>query len=377
MDNNYTQNRANLIKQLKDAKYIVIGGNGLISRSSDTNYSFRQDSNLLYLTGLDEPSLSLFIDVQLNKTYLVLPNQTKTQAIFDGSPDTQELLNKSNCNEVINYTQLAIMLKNKCIYFNMPAKNNLNGLYTNPHRRWLKNYLKYYNVTFKDARPAMANLRMIKQPYEIDNITKAVSITKKILNSISQNLWLDNFTEQQIAWQITADFAKHNVAHGYQPIVAKNPNSATLHHQPTSQSISKSSSVLIDVGAEYNHYSADISRTICKSQDSIYQDITLAQQQIIKFLKPGLLFKDIQQYAKDLLINIALKHNIDEPIDVLFPHAIGHHLGLDVHDVADYTKPLIAGMVITIEPGIYSHKYKLGYRIEDDVLITSTGAKVL
>ena len=377
MTNRYTKNRLNLIYKLTGCRYILIGGNGLLSRSSDTNYSFRQDSNLQYLCGLNEPSLSLLIDTTKNKSYLVLPKQTKTQTIFEGSPDLSSLLMQSNCDEVINYSQLALLLKNQQIYYNLPAKNNLNGLYTNPFRRWLKNYLSTYKVTFIDIRPTMAKIRMIKQPYELDNIAKAVQITKGTISSLTDTIWNDDLTEQHIAWQITADFAKNNVGHAYQPIVAKNPNSAILHHIPTTQSIINSSSVLIDAGAEYNFYSADISRTILRNKDAIYTDLINIQLQIIKYIKPGLLFKDLQIYAKELITTLAQQHKIAGSIEELFPHAIGHHLGLDVHDPADYNAPLSEGMVITIEPGIYSHKYKIGYRIEDDIIITKNGVKVL
>jgi Xaa-Pro aminopeptidase len=375
--NIYQKNRNSLAKSLKNPKFILIGGNGLLSKSADVNFDFRQDSNMLYFTGLNQPSTSLFIDVGKSKHYLVVPKISKIQQFFEGKASSAELLKNTGCDAVIHYRDLAKIIKGQKIYFNLPPKTQNWGVYANPFRRWLKQYLTNYGVSFTDLRPNIASLRMIKQPYELKNIRTAVKLTKNTLTKLEPKLWQKTTTEQSFANDITMAFLKAGTGHGYSPIIAAGQNAATLHHFPTKQATLGQKMVLIDVGAEINHYSADISRTFTQHQDDIYEDIKTVQTTIISNIKPGVLIKDLHNMSVNLLAQIAKKHKITEPIKDLYPQAIGHHLGLDVHDAANYKLPLQPNMVITVEPGLCSKQLGFGYRVEDDVLVTKNGALVL
>lgn len=375
--NIYINNRKKLISLAKEADYILIGGNALLSKSSDVNFDFRQDSNMLYLTGINEPSSSLLIELSTGKSYIVLPLKSNIQIYFDGPLNTDSLLKYSGCNGLINYKELAQKLKDKKVYFNLPPKSQSWGVFANPFRRWLYNYLKRSGTSFIDIRPQLASLRMIKQPYEINNILKAVAITKSTLAHLIPTIWEESQSEQDFANQISMRFIEKGTNHRYPPVVAAGLNAATIHHSPTTKKINSKDMLLVDVGAEYKGYCADISRTYTKSHSTLYSDLVEVQKVLISETRPGVLIKDLHQRSVDLLEQMAKKHGLKEPIKELYPHAIGHHLGLDVHDAADYKVPLQENMVITIEPGIYSKARGFGYRVEDDVLITKTGAKVL
>jgi ketosteroid isomerase-like protein len=175
---------------------------------------------------------------------------------------------------------------------------------------------------------------------------------------------------------------------GYAPIVGAGPNSTALHYDKLSRKIEDGDIVVLDVAAQYSGYSADITRTIPATgkftarQREIYEIVLAAQNRALAALKPGAHFSC--KGTKDGLMNIAYdyinthgKDREGRPLGQYFIHGLGHHIGLNVHDPGDYCASLQAGMVITVEPGIYIPEENLGVRIEDDVLITDSGYKLL
>ena len=381
--NNFAKNRRNLVNKVEDADYILIAGNGSLQRSGDTAFKFRQDSNIIYFTGInDVPFLCLLIDVKHSKHYLVKPKKSKTEEIFEGQPDWVRLVEISGVDGVMPEADALRSLKNKKVYFNVAAKPLNFGVYTNPNRAKWQNKLSRLKAEVIDIRPIIAEMRQIKQQYEIDSIQRAITITNEVLDSVEKNI--SSFkTENQIINYITAEFSMQGVEHAYQPIVASGKNASVLHYLGSDKQLSNDTVLLIDVGAEYNGYSADISRTIIvgrnKQLESLVRDIKNVQADVVSHIKPGLTFKDIQAETKKQLAKLITNHSIgnENDIDKMFPHSFGHHLGLDTHDVANYQDSLEPGMVITVEPGIYSSSLGFGIRIEDDVLITEHGAEVL
>ncbi|HEY9865582.1 MAG TPA: Xaa-Pro peptidase family protein, partial [Candidatus Obscuribacterales bacterium] len=323
------------------------------------------------------PSISLFIDVTNSIHYIVLPDQSNTELIFEGPIDIKQLLTISGCDGVISYKELWPFIKaNKNLYMNLPPQFRLGSDYSNGHRQWVANHLTRRHCRLMDVRLLLAELRMIKQPYEIASISKAVDITKDSLSKIENIIWEQDQTEESLAWAITAEFAKYGVGHAYPPIVATGATAAILHGTPSPRK-SADKPVLFDVGAEVNGYSADISRTYFPKPNDLYNGLVDAQIEIINYLKPGLLLKEVNEFAVQTLSKLARVNGLTDPIEILFPHSIGHHLGLDTHDAANYKTPLQENMVITIEPGLYSQSGGFGMRVEDDVLITKTGSRIL
>ncbi|MFT7615928.1 MAG: Xaa-Pro aminopeptidase [Candidatus Woesearchaeota archaeon] len=180
-------------------------------------------------------------------------------------------------------------------------------------------------------------------------------------------------------------FFSQNATFAYQPICASGKNACVLHYITNDSVIDQQKPILLDVGAEVCGYDADITRTInitTKRQEAIYTAVLAVQEFAISLLKPGVYLKEYEQKVREFmgrqLITLKLiKKATPKAIAELYPHGTGHFLGLDTHDVGDYKKPLAAGMVITVEPGIYSKKEGIGIRIEDNILITKTGCKVL
>jgi Xaa-Pro aminopeptidase len=172
----------------------------------------------------------------------------------------------------------------------------------------------------------------------------------------------------------------------YAPIVGSGPNSIVLHYSANRRRMDSGEVVVMDVGAECSGYASDVTRTVPVSgkftarQREIYEIVLGAQKAAIAAVKPGAKIrgqgKSLYQIAYDY-INTHGKDLHGEPLGKYFVHGLSHHVGLEVHDESDINAPLKAGMVITIEPGIYIAEENIGVRIEDMVLVTENGAKVL
>lgn len=372
----------------KDATAILVAGNAPLSRNADTTYPFRQDSNILYLSGITLPNVALYIDTKTGNSYLVLPRHTKVEIMFDDVHEYEYAATAAGLNGCITQTELLVRLqklsKKGEVLFNKPACARSHGQYANPYRRYWLNKLTKAGIVPIDVRPYVAAMRMIKKPHEIAAITSAVQVTQTVLSKYINNpAELVGRTETSVANEITAAFYENNMMNAYQPIVATDQNAVIVHHAPSDTPIKTGAGLLFDVGAEHCGYAADISRTIVVGHNQKLQmlidDVAAVQADIIASLKPGIFWKDIQLQAQTQLLDVAKKHALitQEPVQTVFPYAIGHHVGLDVHDAADYSLSLSEGMVITIEPGLHSKKHGIGIRIEDDVVITKNGAKIL
>jgi Xaa-Pro aminopeptidase len=175
--------------------------------------------------------------------------------------------------------------------------------------------------------------------------------------------------------------------HAYEPIVATDNNATTIHYTSNNAALKNKHLLLLDVGAAYGLYAADISRTYALKKPSprlveVYDAVLSVQKKLMKMIRPGLTMRQIESMTEELvgdaLVGLGLiKNKTSKNIRKYYPHAVSHFLGLDVHDAADYDMPLSAGMVITVEPGIYIAAEKIGVRIEDDVVITKNGIRNL
>ncbi|MFN2493285.1 MAG: M24B family metallopeptidase, partial [Pyrinomonadaceae bacterium] len=266
--------------------------------------------------------------------------------------------------------------------------------------------------SIRNASPIFASLRLRKSPLELALMQHAIDITTEAL----ERAWVAAATakwEYEVEAQVAYTFKLRNADHwGYPSIVGCGPNATTLHYQESQGPVKPGDLVLMDVGAEYDHYSADVTRTFpvngkfSQAQTEIYQIVYDAQEAGARVARPGALVSDVHRAAteviKDGLLKLGLvtDRNSNE-YRVWFMHGTSHWLGMNVHDVGDYGTRLEPGMVFTNEPGIYIgpdaldnlpknpetekfiaavrpafEKYKgVGVRIEDDMVITATGVR--
>ncbi len=242
-------------------------------------------------------------------------------------------------------------------------------------------------MSFRDARRAIGALRQVKSQTELDLIQRAIDCTISGLESSERGVRPDIF-EYQISALLKYTFEREGCRGlAFDPIVGSGFNSTVLHYTKNFAQMHSGDLVVMDVGAEYGHYAADITRTIpvngrfTARQREIYNIVLGAQKAALAAVKPGM---RITGRGSDSLYQIALdyinSHGQDshgEKLGKYFIHGLSHHVGLDVHDAGDPARVLEPGMVITIEPGIYLPEENLGVRIEDMVLVTNSGYELL
>jgi Xaa-Pro aminopeptidase len=202
--------------------------------------------------------------------------------------------------------------------------------------------------------------------------------------------------EYEIEAELTQKFVGHGGDHAYNPIVAAGLNATILHYVKNNKALVAGEIVLIDSGAEYANYAADITRVfpvggqLSERQQAVYDAVLRVKKYAESILKPGILIKEYEQQVgakmNDELIELGLlpegstlksTKSKPAPYRTFYPHGTSHFLGLDVHDVGDYSQPLKPGMVLTCEPGIYIREEGIGVRLEDDILITKDGSQNL
>lgn len=389
----HKRNRQRLIDQLGTGSTVVVTGNALIQKGADTAYPFRQESNFWYLTGIEEPEAILVID--RGRSYCILPERSTMRDVFEGSYDIDELIAVSGVDEIVTesvgWERLRARLMNvKAVATCLPSKTLRQhyGIYANPARTRLVKRLKEINPSMKiaDCRRQLAALRMVKTREEITAISKAVAITVDAFKEV-EKIIEPGVYEYQLEAVMTGFFRSKNADHAYSPIIAGGNNACTLHYDKNISRLEKGQYALLDVGAEKEHGLADITRTLPVGEvddfhQRIYNAVKEAQEYAFSLLKPGVYIRDYEsdmeefmgEKLKELGVIDAPNH---ESIRKYFPHATSHHLGHDVHDVADYELPLAGNMVITVEPGIYVPDKGIGVRIEDNVVITEEGIRNL
>ena len=360
-------------------------------RHRDLN-EYVPDKNFYYLTGCTEPGAVLLLIPGEDgpREILFLAGRDPKQERWTGPrmASGRETARRLGMQEVLSLDRLPDALARRAppkgkVYANLP---------TGPHReaadkccpeprvrlrRWLP------QAEILDSGPDLAFLRMTKSEWEVEKIRRAVEITiaghRNALPAIGPGRF-----EYEVEAAIEYQFRSRGATRpAFPSIVGSGPNAAILHYAENNRRMASGDLVVIDVGAEFEGYSADLTRTYPVSgrftprQKEIYNIVLAAQEAALKRVRPGVTFDSIHQAAVET-IDSRGRDRQGRRLGRYFIHGTGHHLGLEVHDpVSDRSRPLEPGMVITIEPGIYIPEENLGVRIEDDVLVTRDGYRNL
>ena len=392
----FGNNRRRLRELFTGTAPIVVTANGMLQRGGDTTFTFAQDASFWYLTGLEDPDLVLVIDRE--KEYLIVPGRSTSRETFDGAIIDENLQSKSGIQEILDdktgWDKLKARLlkvKHVATVAPPPAYIDFYGMYTNPARAALVQRLKTDNETLEllDLSPHLSRMRMIKQPEEIAAIQSAIDITNASIQEGVQKKRLQKYAyEYELEAKITGGFRKRGATgQGFDPIIAGGSRACQIHYLDNNQHFAADELVLIDVSAEVDHYAADIARTVSIStpnrrQQAVHEAVMEVQDFAFSLLKPGVLLKEyeeqVEHFMGEKLRELSLIKTIDsDSVRTFFPHRTSHFLGLNAHDAGDYDRPLEAGVVMTVEPGIYIPAEGIGVRIEDDVIITTDSYKNL
>lgn len=390
----FRQNREKLRTLFTGTAPIILTANGMMQRNGDTTFPFRQDGSFWYLTGIEEPDVILVLDK--NKEYLILPEREEWRDVFDGMVETDRLSNLSGISDIQDaksgWKTLSHRLKKVRHVATLsapPAFEERHGFYTNPARARLLERIKAEageELELLDLRSHLTRMRSVKQPVELEAIQAAIDISVDAIKQVCKKLQKYEY-EYEVEADITAAFLGKNARHAFPPIAASGANTCTVHHFVNASRIDPGGLLLLDIGAEVNNYSADIARTYAvgeptKRQQAVFDAVAEVHDFAANLLKPGALYKEyekkVEQFMGEKLRELGLIKLIEkEQVRKYFPHLTSHYLGLDTHDVYDLERPMEPGMVLTIEPGIYIPEEGIGVRIEDDVLITAEGIKIL
>jgi Xaa-Pro aminopeptidase len=403
----YKKRRERFAEKLQKDSIAVFFAASQKVRSNDTEFPYRQDSNFYYLTGFKEDNAALVFVKKgsVSKVYLFVQKKDPKLELWTGKRlGVTKAKRRFFVNDIFTIDKLNIKMKDfleqkKNLYYDFKVQNEK----IDQLKQLSKNILDYRN-----GAPIVEKMRLIKSSAEVRLIKKALEITKEAHHKA---MWASKQLsfEYELQAEIEYIFKKNGAySDAYTSIVASGDNANTLHYIDNSMSLKYGDLILIDAGCEYNYYSSDITRTIpvsgkfTKPQKELYQLVLDVEKKIISQIKPNILRSKLQQEAEKLLcegmIKLGiLKGNLKQLLKKkahkkYFPHGIGHYMGLDVHDQNPYKNkedkeiPLKAGMVLTIEPGIYlpkddkkiPKKYRgIGIRIEDDILVTKNGYKNL
>ena len=380
----FTRNRKVLFNAVK-ADVLVFAGNILVQRSNDASYDFEQEANFWYLTGID--TASWLVVIQKNKTSLIAPDVDDVHRTFDGSLSNDEAKNLSGADEVLSHQEGQALLEG-LKEFNPtvaslgedPRKEHYDFA-LNPGPVDLLVELKELFGEIQDCRHELAKLRAIKQPEEIELIRSAITITTEAFEMVRNDIHHYSF-EYELDADFTSYFLKKGAkGHAYDPIIAAGKNAVTLHYSKNKDQLVPGGLVLLDIGARYKGYAADITRTYAHGDPSprhraVHAAVEAAHHKIIELLQPGFSVKAyFDKVDRIMLVALNELGLLKEKSDYrkYFPHSISHGLGIDVHDSLGSPDVFKPGMVLTVEPGIYIPEEGIGVRIEDDILITETG----
>ena len=396
----YIERREKLIEKLDDGSLTIIFAGVGKKRSADENFDFVVNRNFYYLTGIEQENSILMIvkaDGEVS-TYLFIDERDEKKEKWTGFRLTEDEARKISgidnvCVRSAFEGKIMAALSKGMTHF-----GEINKIYldlekelkidecksTNEFKEEIR--AKHPNVLVNDIHDTIMKFRMIKSPAEIELIKDAIHTTDVALRNVLSKLHagryeynMRNIFEFTVKEDLNATLAFHSIVAG-----GKN---ATILHYPTAQDLLKENDlVLLDVGACKDNYCADISRTYPISgqfsdlQKKIYSIVLECNKQTSKFIRPGILLKEVQEFALNFLaeecVAQGLIPNKDRIRDVYY-HSVSHHLGLDTHDGVDRDSKLAPGMVVTCEPGLYFKEYGIGVRIEDDVLVTANGSDVL
>jgi len=395
----FAENRVRLKNQLKPNSIAIFNANDIMPTSADGIHSFVQNSDLFYLSGIDqeETVLLLYPDSKEKKhrEVLFIKETSDAIAIWDGPRHNFKEAEAISEIETVCWTKefekvfrpLAFEADNIYLNTNEHPRADIT-VETRDIRflRWCQSAFPLHK--YERLAPLMQHLRVIKSTEEINLIQEACRIADKafrrILTFVKPGVW-----EFEIEAEIVNEFIK-NRSRGpaFQTIVASGTGSCVLHYIQNDRQCRKGDVLLMDFGAEYANYSSDVTRTIPVSgkfserQRMVYQAVRRVQKEAIQMLRPGI---SIAEYQKEIgsimeaelvelgLLNSSSTGNSDDEkseYKQYFMHGISHHLGLDVHDLGNKYRKFEKGMVLTCEPGIYIREENMGIRIENDILIT-------
>ena len=402
----FIENRKRFVKGMEASSIAIFNSNDELPTNGDALFRFKQNSDLYWLTGIEqEDTMLILFPANPDPKYreilvLVRPNELKEK--WDGRRHRREEATAiSGIKTIVWLDSLDALLQPmihlaETIYLNTNENDRKANLVPVRDYRYAEEMRKRYPLhQYRRSARILKALRAIKTPQEIVVMQQAVDITEKAFRRLLKFI-RPGVMEYEIEAEIYHEFLRNRATGpAYGSIIASGDRARTLHYVSNSEECKDGELILMDFGAEYGGYCADLTRTIpvngkfTKRQKEVYNACLALHNYAKSILKPGITILNYTEKVGDeatkqflkigLLTKDAVKN--EDPENRAYRkylyHGISHHLGIDVHDLGTRTEPIRAGMVFTIEPGIYIEEEQMGVRIENNVWITRTGNKDL
>ena len=398
----YTANRSRFAAKMKTGGLAIFCSNDTYPTSADGHRSFWQASDIFYLTGVDQEETILVIFPDsfhgIHKEVLFVKETSETIAIWEGAKLTKEQARQRTGIQAIYWLSdfervlRGLLAEAQCVYLN-------NNEHTRAHvevetremrfSKWFREHFPHY--TIERSAPIMHRLRAIKDKEEIAQLQRAMDITcaafKRVMKFVKPGV-MEYAVEAEYIHEFMINGSRGG---GYTPIIASGASACVLHYIENDKECKDGDLLLMDIGAEYGYYNADMTRCIpvngkfSPRQKEVYNAVLRVMNGAKALLRPGVYMHEYHKQVGELMTKelIDLKLITAEEVanqrpewpayKKYFMHGTSHFLGLDVHDVGDWTIPIEAGNVFTVEPGIYIPEEGLGIRIENNIVITENG----
>jgi len=398
----FVKNRARFCEKLPSNSLAIFNSNDIMPTNADGTMPFKQNSDLFYLSGIDQEESILLLFPECSnaqhREVLFVKETNEYIAVWEGAK-----LTKAQARERSGIQTVYWLDEFKRIFQELSAQCNCFYFNTNEHYRqavetqtredrfidWCKKTYPAHSVG--KSNPILQQLRSVKSPEEIEQIQQACDITEKgfrrILSFIKPGVW-----EYEIEAEFVHEFIRNrSKGFAYTPIIAAGENANVLHYIENNKQCHKGDLVLMDVAAEYGNYSSDMTRTVPVSgrftsrQKEVYESVLKVKKEATQLLKPGVIWKEFHIEVGKLMTSELVKLGLLDKADLqnestekpaykkYFMHGTAHHMGLDTHDYGLLHLPMEPNMVFTVEPGIYIPEEGFGVRLEDDVVIQAEG----
>jgi Xaa-Pro aminopeptidase len=398
----YTQNRQRFAKKMKPNSVAIFPGNQVLPTNGDAIYTPKQSSDVLWLSGIvqEKSMVILYPDNpdQNAREVLVLIRPNETLEKWEGhklrADEATAISGIKNIQwlDSIDAVLHVMMHHADNVYLSSNENDRTDTSLFRPDLIYVHDLMKRYPLhNYERAARIMKELRAIKTKEEVDVTRVAVDITDKAFQRVMKFIRPGVF-EHEIEAEVTHEFLRNRATgHAYGCILASGDRARVLHYVENNSECKDGELILMDFGAEYGNYCADMTRTIpvngkfTKRQKEVYNAVLDAHNYGKKLLRPGIVFTDYvnkmnAEMEKQILkLGLITKNDIknQDPANPAyrkyFYHGVTHHLGIDVHDLGTRTEAVKEGMLFTVEPGIYIEEEQMGIRIENNIWITKTG----
>ncbi len=398
----FKKNRKKYVNYLTSNSIAIFNSNDIYPVSADSTLPFEQHRDIYYLSGLDqeESILLLFPEAKnpVHREIAFVKETSELIAIWEGKKLTKADVTAHSGIETVYWLDefpkifALLMAEADTIYFNTNEHARANTETQTREDRFIEWCKKKYPAhKVAKSNPILHQLRAVKEPEEIEAIQKACAITeigfRKVLEMIKPGVW-----EYEIEATLIYEFTKHRAdGFAYTPIVASGNNANVLHYIENNKQCKSGDVILMDVAAAYAKYSSDLTRVVpvsgkfSKRQKEVYNALLGVKKECTNLLTPGLEWEDYNKEVGKLMTSALLDLKLLDKADIknapkeapayrkYFMHGTSHFLGLDTHDYGLQSEPMQANMVLTVEPGIYIPEEKMGFRLEDNVVIQTQG----